>query len=193
MTLGDKHEKTHIFDTRFTGSLKDHGPGHVMDWMWRRQQDVSDCKRMIFMFNDGLHYVVVSVDVPQRTVTKCDPLGGETVQHHEHVTDLLGHLESAERVPSSNGKRWSRRFAPKGTPRQKDGVSCGVVCCLYANLLSRGKSLESLRTCNREPHYRAHIGALIACLHKGIVVNKQPDTVTIDVEEEIDNKQEQRN
>ena len=190
MTLGDKHEKTHIFDTRFTLNLEDQGAAYVMEWMGRRQEDVSDCKRMIFMFNDGsMHYVVISVDIPQRTVRKYDPMGSDSYRHHDCVIDLLDHLVTSKRIPYSK-KKWRRKWPPEGTPRQKDQVSCGVVSCLYANLLSQGKSLESLQTCVNEPHYRYHIGALIACLHKGVVVNKRPDdTGTVDVEEETDNKQ----
>ena len=122
MTLGDKHEKTHIFDTRFTLNLQIRGAADIMEWMGRCQQDVFDCKRMIFMFNEA-H---LQVDIPKRTVTKYNPMvDGGTYQHHDHVIDFLDHLESINRIPFSN-KRWRKRWPPKGTLRQKDGVRCGV-------------------------------------------------------------------
>jgi len=51
---------------------------------------------------------------------------------------------------------------PDGVAHQKDGVSCGVVTCVYANFHSVGGDPTLIRTEHGHPAYRAHIGTIIA-------------------------------
>lgn len=165
---GETHENTHVFDTRRTEYIENKGPDYVLGWMWKHQVNITKCRRLIFIFQQGLtHYIVVSVDLATKTVTPYDPMGGAADKQARCVVGFLKRLESGGWIPKGNGKQWKIGRAPPETPKQADGRSCGVFSCLYANLLSRGICLQSLHTCHGVPHYRAHIGALIACLHKG--------------------------
>jgi Ulp1 family protease len=82
---------------------------------------------------DGLHWVVVRVDVKGKSIHFYDSLDGDGEVHVDNIFEYLKEEHKDKfREPLPNQEQW-RRIATVNirTPRQKGGVDCGVFVCMY--------------------------------------------------------------
>lgn len=166
-TLGDKHEHCYFFGTRHCATLELSGRARVIRWLKNKKADLSNCRRLLFIFSEGLHFCAVVADLKNMEVAHYDPLYPNKSSHFRVVRDFLDGLNAAKIINTKGN--WTRGD-PFTYTKQCDGCSCGVFSCLYANMLSLGKIPRDLKSTVSVPHYREHLGAIIACLHHGLLL-----------------------
>lgn len=179
--LGDKHDKCHIFNSRDTNQLTNklggYGPEAIARQLAKKEVSLAGCKRVLFVFNIfRTHYVVVAANKEERTVITYDPMDRKSRAFQEPVIELLDLLEKKESEGGElkmNPSPWKCKKCPRDTRMQPDGVSCGVYCCLYMNMLSLGTEPSSSEITEVARTYRDHIGALLVCLFNDPLVQAE--------------------
>jgi sentrin-specific protease 1 len=143
----------HFFQTLFVNQLC-RADGHNYDgfhydavqrWTTYKKLkfDILECDMLLIPVHQGVHWVLVVVDLKAKSVSYLDSLLGEDLELVGYIKDWVAMEYDVKR--GGHDDDWKIEF-PKDVPRQENGCDCGVFMLKYADYIAMGCPLSFNQT-----------------------------------------------
>ena len=143
--IGGQAPPLHAFNTNWYNTISTKGAQAVARWSKRAKLEgtkLLEVEHILFPINDGNHWTLLAVSGTKKQIWYLDSLGGKGKKYLETAKEWLKmelkekYVEGEWKVVGGagerkNGKDWT-------SPRQDNGVDCGVFTCFNALAVVRG-------------------------------------------------------
>lgn len=124
------------FDTMFMTALK--RDGYTV--LTGRLEQVDIWAKDFLLFPTHLsygagHWCLIVIDIKGHRIRAYDSLGIDRRREMQLLFDFL-HVHAGKSHKTIHTNQWALLNLPRSFPRQKDGVSCGVFLCMYAEAIA---------------------------------------------------------
>ena len=143
--MGGQAPPLHAFNTNWYNTISSKGVQAVARWSKRAKLEgakLLEVEQILFPINDGNHWTLLSVSGTKKQIWYLDSLGGKGKKYLETAKEWLK-MELKEKYVADDwevvgGGDERKRGIDWTSPRQDNGVDCGVFTCFNALAVVRG-------------------------------------------------------
>ena len=145
--MGGQAPPMHAFNTNWYNTVSTKGTQAVARWSKRAKLEgtkLLEVEQILFPINDGNHWTLLTISGTKRQIWYLDSLGGKGKGYVETARNWLkmelkeGYVEEEWKVVGSGGDEKKENGRDWTSPRQDNGVDCGVFTCFNALAVVRG-------------------------------------------------------
>ena len=145
--MGGQAPPMHAFNTNWYNTVSTKGTQAVARWSKRAKLEgakLLEVEQILFPINDGNHWTLLTISGTKRQIWYLDSLGGKGKNYVETAKSWLkmelkeGYVDEEWKVVGGGGGREEETGRDWTSPRQDNGVDCGVFTCFNALAVVRG-------------------------------------------------------
>ena len=166
-------EKSENINCRGTYSFKS-----VENWTNNLINDTNLAKLFIPINIDNIHWVLIVVDIIQRSIHYYDSCHAEKDEQIQRlkIIQRLWMILKPKKGPRKKKSKWSLHLNDGATPQQKNSYDCSVFICLFCYLISKQQPVKFDQSII--PSFRSHMAiSIVECKTYEINHLRRQDTI----------------
>lgn len=145
----DNYPSAYAFNTFFFPKLM--SGGHSALARWTRRVDIFKHDFLFIPVHLGMHWCMIIIDLPEKTITYYDSMGGHDRGSLQKVLQYLVDESRDKKKQVFDTSDW-QLITAKDIPHQMNGSDCGMFSCMFAETVSRRKKINF--TQEHMPYFR---------------------------------------